>query len=271
MENNQIIREFYDKQSAYEWERLAQHPFEFEINLRFLKRHIKPGDRVLDVGGGPGRYSFALKELGCDVTLVDLSPGNVRFAEEKARELGLPLRAFAADARDLSCLADELFDHVLCMGPLYHLLEESDRERAVRECLAHLKPGGTLAVSFISLTSGLIFMGRENPGILITPAEAEPLAAMIRDDSWGGQGFTRAFFTSPGAVLPFMERFPLEKLHFLASEPVVCAFEDRILAQPPEVVSAWMDLAEKVCEQERFYHFSEHLLYIGRKNATPHV
>ena len=68
MENNQIIREFYDKQSAYEWERLAQHPFEFEINLRFLKRHIKPGDRVLDVGGGPGRYSFALKELGCDVS-----------------------------------------------------------------------------------------------------------------------------------------------------------------------------------------------------------
>lgn len=265
MENNEVVRKYYDGNPAHEWERMTRHPFEFEINMRFLKRYLRPGQRVLDVGGGPGRYSLALAALGCDVTLVDLSPENVFFAKEKARELGLELRAFAADARDLSCVAGETFDHVLCMGPLYHLLEESERERAVRACLEVLRPGGTFAAAYIALVSGVIYMGRETPEILTDPNELAPLEAFFRDESWGGQGFTRAFFINPKAVLPFMERFPLEKLHFLASEPIVCAFEDKIKEKGPEVVAAWMDLAEKVCEQERFQNFTEHLLYIGRR------
>ena len=60
MENNDVVRKNYDADPEREWERLAQHPFEYEINMRFLRRYIKPGDRVLDVGGGPGRYSLWL-------------------------------------------------------------------------------------------------------------------------------------------------------------------------------------------------------------------
>lgn len=265
MENNEVVRNYYDENPAHEWERMTRHPFEFEINLRFLKRYIHPGQRILDVGGGPGRYSLALAELGCDVTLVDLSPENVRFAQEKARELGLPLRAFAGDARELAPVAGEMFDHVLCMGPLYHLLEETDRERAIRVCLDVLRPGGTFAAAFITIGSGVIYMGREAPEALIHPEECAPLDAFLNDGSWSGPSFTQTFFTAPKAVLPFMERFPLKKLHFLASEPIVCAFEDRILACGPEVTAAWMNLAEKVCEQERFWNFTEHLLYIGRR------
>ena len=265
MENNEVVRKYYDADPAREWERMSRHPFEFEINMRFLKRYLLPGQRVLDVGGGPGRYSMALAALGCDVTLVDLSTENVRFAQEKARDLGLPLRAFAADARNLSCVEGEMFDHVLCMGPLYHLLGESDRASAVDECLSHLQPGGTFAAAYIALVSGIIYMGREAPEMLTDPNELAPLEAFFHNESWGGQGFTQAFFIDPGEVLPFMERFPLEKLHFLASEPIVCAFEDRILACGSEATAAWMDLAEKICEQERFQHFTEHLLYIGRR------
>ncbi len=265
MENNESVRKHYDENPAYEWERLSRHPFEFEINLRFLKRYLRPGERVLDVGGGPGRYSLALAALGCDVTLADLSPENVRFAMAKARELGLPLRAFAADARDLSCVAGETFDHVLCMGPLYHLLEETDRRRAVTACLSVLRPGGTFAAAFIAMAGGVIYLGREGPELLTGPAEQAQLEAFLRNESWGGQAFTQAYFSSPDAARGLMAQFPLETLHFLASEPIVCAFEDKIKAKGPEVVAAWMDLAEQACEQERFLNFTEHYLYIGRR------
>lgn len=265
MENNEIVRKNYDADPTREWERLAQHPFEYEINMRFLRRHVKPGDRVLDVGGGPGRYSIALAKLGCEVTLLDLSTENVRLAKEMAAAEDVTIRAMAADARDLSLLGNETFDHVLCMGPLYHLLEEADRTLAVRECLAHLRPGGIFAAAWIALVSGVIYMGRSAPELIVEPSEAAPLAAFLKDGSWGGQAFTQAYFTAPQEVLPFMEQFPLKKLHFLGSEAVVCAFEDRILAQPQEVIDAWLDLAESVCEQERFLNFTEHLLYIGRK------
>jgi len=268
MENNEIVRKNYDADPAREWGRLAQHPFEYEINMRFLRRYVKPGDRVLDVGGGPGRYSIALAELGCEVTLLDLSPENVRLAKEKAAAQGVALRAMTADARDLSLLGSETFDHVLCMGPLYHLLNEADRAQAVRECLAHLRPGGIFAAAWIALVSGVIFMGRSAPEIITNPSEAAPLAAFRQDGSWGGQAFTQAYFTAPSEVLPFLAQFPLQKLHFLGSEAIVCAFEDRILGQSQEVIDAWLDLAESVCEQERFLNFTEHLLYIGRKESS---
>lgn len=73
MENIEIVKKFYDETVDYEWERLERHKVEFELTKRYLNRYIKPGDKVLDLGGGPGRYSLYLAELGCAVTLADLS------------------------------------------------------------------------------------------------------------------------------------------------------------------------------------------------------
>lgn len=66
-----IIQEHYDSDVQYEWDRLERHPFEFAITTKMMDRYIKPGDRILDIGGGPGRYSLYYAQKGCDVTLVD--------------------------------------------------------------------------------------------------------------------------------------------------------------------------------------------------------
>jgi S-adenosylmethionine-dependent methyltransferase len=92
LESLEIVKKFYDETVDYEWERLKRHKVEFELTKRYLNRYMKPGDKVLDLGGGPGRYSLYLAELGCDVTLADLSEKNVKFALNKAKELGLQLK-----------------------------------------------------------------------------------------------------------------------------------------------------------------------------------
>jgi ubiquinone/menaquinone biosynthesis C-methylase UbiE len=55
-----LVKEFYDQFTEYEWERFDRHPYEFELTKRMLDRYIRPGDSVLDIGGGPGRYSIYL-------------------------------------------------------------------------------------------------------------------------------------------------------------------------------------------------------------------
>lgn len=50
-----IVQEHYDCDVQKEWDRLERHPFEFTITTRMMDRYIKPGDRILDIGGGPGR------------------------------------------------------------------------------------------------------------------------------------------------------------------------------------------------------------------------
>ena len=98
MDSVEIVRKFYDETVNYEWNRLDRHQVEFELSKRFITRYIKPHDKVLDPGGGPGKYSLYLSKLGCEVTLADLSQNNVDFALNKAKELGLPLTALSADS-----------------------------------------------------------------------------------------------------------------------------------------------------------------------------
>ncbi len=55
------IEAFYDENAQYEWERLERHRTEFAVTLRALKDYLPPAPaKILDVGGGPGRYAIAL-------------------------------------------------------------------------------------------------------------------------------------------------------------------------------------------------------------------
>ena len=81
-DDTSIVRENYNKNCVTEWERLEGFHFEFEIAKHFLKKYMK-GKTVLDIGGGPGRYSIYLAKLGYDVTLVDLSENNIKLAMQK--------------------------------------------------------------------------------------------------------------------------------------------------------------------------------------------
>ncbi len=265
MDRVEIVRKFYDETVNYEWNRLERHQVEFEISKRFMTRHVKPHDKVLDLGGGPGKYSLYLSKRGCQVTLADLSQNNVDFALNKAKELGLPLEALRADCRDLSSLEDEFYDHVLCMGPMYHLQDESDRVITVNQCLKKLKPNGTLFVSFVSSYSFVWDYLIRDPRLILNEEMRSQINTVVDDVSYIGRGFSENFFIRPKDVLPFFQSFCLEKLHLLNCESFLYLREADLLNQDPKVVSAWIDLAEQVCEREEFLSLAEHLMYIGRK------
>jgi len=265
MDTTEIIRSYYDANVENEWGRIENRP-EFLITCRFMERYINLGDKVLDIGGGPGRYSLWLAEKGCDVTLFDLSPENVRFARGQAAAQGLEVSAVEGDARIADELVVGLFDHVLLMGPLYHLQEECDRVKAVNTALRLLKPGGVLFVSFISAHAGMIDLMKNAPGVLAsTPQETEFMNLVIEDKPFSGIGFTPNYFARQKDILPFMEQFRLEKLHFFGQEGILAPCEKNILAQPAEVYERWLYLAEKSCERDEFLSWAEHLMYVGRK------
>jgi ubiquinone/menaquinone biosynthesis C-methylase UbiE len=70
------VRGYYAQFGEREWDRLADPAdgaIEFAINSRAIARHLPAGARVLDIGGGPGRYAIWLAERGHHVVLADLS------------------------------------------------------------------------------------------------------------------------------------------------------------------------------------------------------
>lgn len=262
---NDLVRDFYDKDVLKEWNRLEKHYFEFEITKHFMNKYIKPGDSILDVSGGPGRYSLYFAAKGCDVTLVDLSPNNIEFAKVKAKELGLPLKAKVGDACDIKALIDERFDHVFLMGALYHLKNENDRIKATGDCISKVKPGGNFYASFISLNAGIAYFMREDVSLVLDIDEQKYISDYMNRVSYKGFGFTDIYFINPDEILPFMDNFDLEKLHYFGQEGIISPAETRILEQPIAVRKKWLDIAIKVCEKKEFLSFPEHLMYIGRK------
>jgi 2-polyprenyl-3-methyl-5-hydroxy-6-metoxy-1,4-benzoquinol methylase len=259
------VREYYDGSPAAEWERLEKNLPEFEITRRFIERYIKPGDTALDVGGGPGRYSLHLAKLGCEVTLADLSQGNVDFAMNKAREQGLNIRGIRADARYIDREAEGEYDHVLVMGPMYHLLEPEDRGRAMTACLSKLKPGGLVYVSFISIFAGFIYWMKYAPELLLDPGEEYFINRFLEDKDYAGPAFTQAYFSRWRDTPGFMGQFGLEKLHLFGQEGITAPCGENILASSPDSIKRWLDISEKVCERENLLCFAEHYMYIGRK------
>ncbi|WP_262176883.1 class I SAM-dependent methyltransferase [Saccharococcus sp. Marseille-Q5394] len=261
----EVVRNFYDETVQYEWERLERHKVEFELTKRFLNRYIKPKDKVLDLGGGPGKYSLYLAENGCDVTLADLSQNNVEFAINKAKELGLPLKGVQADSRDLSGIEEETYDFILCMGPMYHLKSEDDRIKTIVECLKKLKSNGIIFVAFVSSYSFVWDYLIRNPEFILDNERKAQLNKIVEEEDFAGEGFSDNFFISPKNVLPFFNLFNLEKLHLINSESFLYLREAELLEHQPEVINAWLDLAEQVCEREDLLSFAEHIMYIGKK------
>jgi len=127
--------DYYDAHDEEEWERLDASlvgRLEWEGTVEYLGRYLPPGGRVLDVGGGAGRYAVWLAERGYDVVLVDPSEGQRELAREKvaAHDVGGRVAVREDDVRDLA-FDDGTFDATLCLGgPLSHVLEADERDTA---------------------------------------------------------------------------------------------------------------------------------------------
>jgi SAM-dependent methyltransferase len=117
---------------------------DLELWRSLAERH---GDPVLDIGAGTGRTALDLAKRGHRVTALDQDPELV--AELRRRAHGLELDVVLADARSFAL--GRRF--ALCMMPMQtiQLLGGRDGRAAFLRCaLAHLEPGGVLAVALSS-------------------------------------------------------------------------------------------------------------------------
>src|SRR6266436_8903308 len=82
----------------------------FELTCRALARHLRGHERVLDIGGGPGRYAIWLAGRGHSVTLADFSAEMLAIGRRRTAESGVTIEDIVeADVRDLSRWPDGAF------------------------------------------------------------------------------------------------------------------------------------------------------------------
>ncbi len=118
---------------------------------------LEAGERVLDVGCGPGRHAVALARRGIEVVGVDLSEDFVALARDAAAAEEVPARFDVADVRDLAYDAE--FDAVICLCQGgFGLLGGRDEPRAMERITVALRPGGRLALTAFSAAFATRFL-----------------------------------------------------------------------------------------------------------------
>ncbi len=269
------VRRFYEISAQREWERL-EHPtqgaLEFAINKAWIQKFLpEPGTRVLDIGGGPGRYSIWLAAQGYRVTLADLSPDLLAIAREKASEERVELEEIIeANAVDLSRFADRSFDAVLCLGPMYHLLEQSDREAVAAEVFRVLNPSGHAFVAFLNHLSALrAAVNQDIP--FFTPYTLDIVKHWHYDhvmDFPVAGIFSPAWVVHPRDVAPFMERQGFRTVELVSSQSIAGDVQGHLALfaeRQPELYKWVIDELVKLANDPTIIGSAWHLLSIGQK------
>jgi ubiquinone/menaquinone biosynthesis C-methylase UbiE len=265
------VRSYYQARGESEWHRLAL-PFdgaiERELHRRTLERLLPAGARVLDLGGGPGRWTIWLADRGHTVVLADLSPAMLEIARREIAAAGVEDCVDAvveADARDLSRWPAESFDAVLALGPFYHLVAAADRVRAARECRRVLRPRGWLFAAvmprYVSLIQQVLTWGSRATTATRTA---------LRDGRYRAaeaSAFTEAYLFRAEEVAPFFEGQGFQTERLVASEGFLALVQDQVAELQERDEAAYetlLEMAADTAADPSILGLSAHLLYVGR-------
>ena len=228
---------------------------EFLTTMRYIEKYLRPGAKVLDVGAGAGEYSLHLADMGCNVTAVELADANIRAFQSKLG--GRPIDLRKGNALDLGAFADDSFDIVLLLGPLYHLHSETDRQRAIAEAKRVCKPDGTLFFAFISNDMVILTeFACYNPQFF-KHGEYDP--ATFKVDDWP------FVFATVDSCRKMLADGGITLLHEVGSDGVSELLADKINALDAADYAAYLRYHFYCCEKPEMLGRSTHLLFVGRK------
>ena len=147
----EIVSGFYAQSDEDGRLKRSRHgQLEYATTMAYIHRYADKQSKVLEVGAGTGRYSVALAKEGMKVTAVELVESNLVLLRENSRGIE-NLESYQGDATDLGRFPDDSFDVTLFFGPMYHLYEPDEVNRAIDEAIRVTKPGGVILFAFISV------------------------------------------------------------------------------------------------------------------------
>lgn len=280
--NGVSVRDFYNESAEREFSRTtsdAAHMLEFQTTEHFYKKYLKPGMKILDAGGGPGRYTIDLARQGYHMTLLDISDQELAVAQRKIKQHRVGRFVDSVDLGSITDLpyADNSFDMVLCLGgPLSHLRMERDRKQAIKELVRVAKPGAPIFISVMARPAVLNLTVKDFRQYIKTYGyrneqefwDEQNTLVQTGDDNWFvGCSYAHFFWPSEFKDLVLKTAKNTTLLHQVALEwpnqNTHAEFND--IARHARDYRRWMELHFSVCDHPDMLSLSAHIMIVVQK------
>jgi SAM-dependent methyltransferase len=235
---------------------------EFLTTTAYIDLYAPRPCRVLELGAGTGAYTAAMAQKGHRVTAVELLDKNFELLQANTAQYP-NVEAVQGDALDLGRWADGCFDLTLSMGPLYHLYDRGDVDRAIDEAIRVTRTGGILMFAFLSVHAILYDNYLQAEPYTFRAGWEENFDKDMRVRHFPEQVFTGYDVAQFEALF---EDKPVAHLRTVATDGILELAEGRSdFAMTDEDFRLFSAYHLLHCEKRELLGSSAHLLYICRK------
>ena len=231
---------------------------EYITTITYIDKYLKKGNKILEVGAGTGRYSIHYAKQGYKVDAVELVDKNLQEMKAKITK-NMNINAIKGNALDLRMYENNFFDITLVLGPMYHLFDEKDIDKAIKEAIRVTKPKGKIIISYITDDSVMISHGIKKENIKHMKE--------ICNDNWRIPKIKEEIFATYRIkdFTKMMEKYNVNKLKNVAVDGLSETLAYSINELDKEEFDIYMDYHLKNCEREDLMGYSSHVLYICEK------
>lgn len=258
-----IIKDFY--QNGYQEDsRLNKdktHYLEFITTTHYIDKYLKKGNRILEVGAGTGKYSLHYAKKGYQIDSIELVESNIEVLKSNI-ENNMNINVEQGNAIDLSRYGDNTFDITLVLGPLYHLFDKDEQQKAIEEAIRVTKKGGIIYIAFILFDLIMLDTTFVNGTIKQDYLEEKRITKDYKSINNKENIFNLMYFKD---VKSLIDNNKVEKLHFIATDGVGRIIKDTINNMDEETYKHYINYHLSICEREDLIGYSNHILSIIKK------
>ena len=246
------LTEFYNKFNEDKRLDTRHGQVEFLTSMKYIHEYLKPGDKIVDIGAGTGKYSLYLKNEGYDVTAVEYVRPNIG----KLKVKDASIRIVEASATDLSMFEEDEFDIAVMFGPMYHLYSATDRLKALSEAKRICKR--TLFVTYIMNEYAVIEYAFKDNNYL-------NIRDKLKEDYRIDDPQALFFQTRIEEIDELNKKAGLKLLKRFAADGPTDYMRSTINAMDDETFAAFIDFHQKTCERKELLGASSHVTDILSK------
>lgn len=232
---------------------------EYTTAMKYIHEILKEinSPKIIDIGAGTGKYAVSLSNAGYDVTAVELVKHNLMTLKAK----GSKAKAYLGNATNLKKFKDNSFDVALLFGPMYHLIRNEDKIKALMEAKRIVKDGGYILVSYYMNEYAIITHGFKDNNIVnaiknnevdenfhITPSDTD-LYSMVRLED----------------INYFKDEASLTRVNIVSQDGPSDYLRQTINKMDDETFNIYIRYHLSTCERKELLGASSHVLDILKK------